>query len=138
MFNDVFLFIVNIIVDLFLFKYFKEDIQHKFETRGPNADNSNLIKSKKNIDRMLILTGLIFFLSHMPEFCVTLMRLIFRENILKFCENYNTCGILNDEARFFTLISVVFQFYILLLYNRNFRDSFGNLFDRIKFFCCKK
>ena len=131
-FNDIVLFVFNVVLDLILLKYFKKDLQHKFDTRSPNADNSDLIRSKTNIDRMIITTGLVYFVSHMPEFCVTLGLLIYRENVRNFCTNYNACLILNDEARFFALISILFQFYILLLYSRNFRESFLNLLDRLK------
>ncbi len=133
-FNDIALFTCNILIDLILLRFFKKDLKHKVDTRSPNADNSDLIRSKKNIDRMIMTTGLIYFVSHMPEFCVTIGLLVFRERVRNFCTNYNACLVLNEEARFFTLISILFQFYILLLYNRNFRESFFDLLERFKLF----
>ena len=65
-----------------------------------------------------------------PSFVWPLVLLVFRERVRHFCTNYNACLILNEEARFFTLISILFQFYILLLYNRNFRESFFDLLER--------
>ena len=106
------------------------ELKKKQELRGANADNADIKKHQNNVDNMILLNGLAYSVSHVPEFIVSLLLLIFRHKLLKFCKKYNSCQLVKDEAKSLTLISSVCQFYILLAFNENFRTVFKNMFSR--------
>jgi len=89
-------------------------------------------KSKKNINRMILITNLIYALAHMPEFISTIMPVLFFKKISKFCQRIS-CDILNEEAQFFCLISIVCQFYIFIKFKKTFKTSLNDLILRTFF-----
>ena len=128
--NDLLFCLLSLVIDIILLKCVSIELKHKTLTRGPHADNKDLDKSQKNVNRMVLSNGFIYFLSHLPEFSMTLCLLIFRERLVKFCTKNNACDLLREEAACLTLIASVFQFYVLLIFNENFRKNFKELFQR--------
>jgi hypothetical protein len=131
-FNDILMFIFNIALDLFMLKYFNQVIDHKISLRNPNADNTDLLNKKKKVNRLVILNGFLFFISHMPEFIIAILLLSFREKITHFCTHQIPCDLLNEEAQFFNLISIMCTFYLLLIFERNFEESFHSKMKQLK------
>jgi hypothetical protein len=127
--NDLLFCLLNLVIDIILLKCVRKELKHKSVIRGPHADNKDLDKSQKNVDRMVLSNGLIYFLSHVPEFSMTLCLLLFRKRLVKFCTQNNACDLLREEASCLTLIASVFQFYVLLIFNETFRKSFKELFQ---------
>ena len=128
--NDLLFCLLSLLIDIILLKCVSKELKKKILIRGPRADNKDLDKSQKNVDRMVLSNGFIYFLSHVPEFSMTLGLLIFRERLVKFCTKNNACDLLREEATCLTLIASVFQFYVLLIFNENFRKNFKELFQR--------
>jgi hypothetical protein len=131
-FNDILFFVFNIALDLFMLKYFNQAIDHKISLRKSNADNTDLLNKKKKINRLVILNGILFFISHMPEFIISILLLSFKEKITHFCTNQVPCDLLNEVAQFFNLISIMCTFYLLLIFDRNFKESFHSRVNQLK------
>jgi hypothetical protein len=111
-------------LDLFMLKYFNQVIDHKISLRKSNADNTDLLNKKKKVKRLVIVNVILLFFSHMPEFIIAILLLSFRDKITHFCTNQIPCDLLNEEAQFFNLISIMCTFYLLLIFDRNFEESF--------------
>ena len=131
-FNDIILFIFNIALDLLMLKYFNQVIDHKISLRNPSADNTDLLNKKKKVNRLVIVNGILFFISHMPEFIISILLLSFRDKITHFCTHQIPCDLVNDEAEFFNLISIMCTFYLLLIFDRNFEESFYSKLKQFK------
>ena len=138
--NDIVCFIIVILIDWCLLKYFNKNMEHKLHQ---NVSENHLIeiqKSKKNVNRMVVLNGLIYALSHLPEFVTRILLVCFAKKLSNFCSEKLSCDLANEEAQFFCLISIFSQFFIFLNFNKNFRSSFGDLKDvfvrkiKLKFF----
>ncbi len=84
-----------------MLKYFNQVINHKISLRNPSADNTDLLNKKKKVKRLVIVNGILFFISHMPEFIIAILLLSFRDKITHFCTNQIPCDLLNEEAQFF-------------------------------------
>ena len=84
-------------------------------------------KCKKSVNRMILFNSLIYILSHLPEFTITLLLIVYAEKISNFCQNKFSCDLLNEEAEFFGLISIVCQFYVFKIFDKNFNTSFAHL-----------
>jgi hypothetical protein len=115
-----------------MLKYFNQAIDHKISLRNLNADNTDLLNKKKKVNRLVILNGILFFISHMPEFIIAILLLSFREKITNFCTHQIPCDLLNEEAQFFNLISIMCTFYLLLIFDRNFKESFHSRVKQLK------
>jgi hypothetical protein len=137
-FNDIILFLLNIGIDLFLLKYFHLNIDHKIRLRNIHADNSDLIKKKKKINRMVLANGVVFFISHMPEFVATMINLYFNKYISVCYYMGFSCELLSEISQFFSLIYINFAFYFLLIFDNNFREGFVCLKNKMKSKCWKK
>jgi len=130
--NDILFFVFNIALDLFMLNYFNQAINHKISLRKSNADNTDLLNKKKKVNRLVVLNGILFFISHMPEFIISILLLSFRDKITNFCTHLIPCDLLNEEAQFFNLISTMCTFYLLLIFDRNFKESFHSRVKQIK------
>lgn len=131
-FNGIILFSLNILIDAFLLKYFNQEMKQKISIRSQNADNADLLGKSKKVKRLVIANGVLFFVSHLPDFVISILRLSFRQAIANFCTYHISCDLINEEGNFFNSLSIVLTFYLLLLFDRNFKESFDHLKDNFK------
>ena len=118
-------------IDLCLLKNYYKHLESKLRHIVLGPDHlRNIQKSKKNINRMIVWNSFIYLLAHLPEFVSTFLLISYAKAILQFCFDKISCDLINEEAEFFSLISIVGQFLIFLRFNKNFRASFVNLFSR--------
>ena len=68
-----------------LLKYFNAEIDHKISLRNPKSNNNDLLNKKKKVNKMVIANGIVFFISHLPDFIVTILILSFKKKISNFC-----------------------------------------------------
>ena len=87
---------------------------------------------------MILFNSFIYVLSHLPEFIITLLLIIYSKNISNFCKNKFSCDLLNEEAEFFGLISIVCQFYVFKIFDKNFKRSFNGLKSNVYYFLLRK
>ena len=143
--NDIFFFILNLIIDFLLIKHFNRNLDKKSMITtttttttqsemmsAASADDSEISKKKQNLNHMVLTNGLVYLMSHLPEFLVTLVRISFEKKIAHFCTEKLSCDLINQEAEVFTLISIVSQLYIFLWFNKNFQLSRDDLIDKLK------
>jgi hypothetical protein len=125
--NDVLFVILNISVDLILLVKFKQHMDGKLRQISDVMQRHEIEKSKKNVNRMILFNSLIYIFSHLPEFTTTLLLIVYAEKISNFCLNKFSCDLLNEEAEFFGLISIVCQFYVFKIFDKNFKSSFSQI-----------
>ena len=125
--NDILCIFLNVLIDLILLTKFKQHMESKLKQINDLAQHKLIEKSKKNLNRMILFNSFIYVLSHLPEFLVTLLLIIYSKAISNFCKNKFSCDLLNEEAEFFCLISIVCQFYVLRNFDKNFKRSFEEL-----------
>jgi hypothetical protein len=99
----------------------------KLKQISDEAQRKIIEKSKKNINRMILFNSFIYIISHLPEFTMTLVLIVYAKKISNYCLNKFSCDLLNEEAEFFGLISIVFQFYIFKIFDKNFKTSFQQM-----------
>jgi hypothetical protein len=128
--NDIFCVILNVIIDLVLVYKFKKHLKRKLSQINDIAQRKNIEKSKKSINRMVLVNGCIYVLSHLPEFLASLLLIVFAKEISKFCTHRFSCDLVNEEAASFSLISIVCQFYVFKVFDKNFKQSFRDLKTR--------
>ena len=93
--------------------------------------HKSIQKSKKNVNRMVLINSIIYIVSHMPEFLVTLILIVNAKKISEFSKYRFSTDLLNEEAAFFSLVSITGQLYIFLIFDKNFKESFKDLANRL-------
>ena len=58
---------------------------------------------------------------------MTLLLIVYSRKISNFCFNKFSCDLLNEEAEFFGLISIVGQFYVFKNFDKHFKRSFEQI-----------
>ena len=133
--NDVLFLILNITVDIFLVKNFNSHLRKKSHLKNDeiiDLDSHKDIKlKKKNLNRMIVINGLVYTMSHVPEFISSVLLVVYGNKIAVFCFEKLSCDLINEEAAFFGLISIVFQFVIFYIFDKNFYGSYLDIKARV-------
>ena len=87
---------------------------------------------------MIVTNGLLYFVSHAPEFTMTLILLILDKYLANSCLEDVSCVELIDIAQVFNFMSMGFQILVFKHFDKNFRSSLSNVLDRILLKCRKK
>jgi hypothetical protein len=126
--NDIVFVCINIIFDLLILKQFRDKLKNKDKVKKlTDKDKSDQKKQKDHINKMVIVNSILYLISHMPEFVVSILLIIYTRKISNFCLNNLSCDLINEEAEFFNIMSIVFQFYVFKAFNKNFDDSYLDL-----------
>jgi len=68
---------------------------------------------------------------------MTLLLVVFAKSLSNFCNYKNSCDLLNDESEFLNLISIVCQFYVFKIFDKNFKISLSDLKANLRHFIFK-
>jgi hypothetical protein len=126
--NDITFLILSIYLDVFLFKTFKKEMANKKKILNTSKFD-DLKKKQDDVVKMIIINGLIYATSHLPVFFLSLLLIIYSKTIFKFCTYKYSCDLINEIAKFFCLIPMLLQFFILVRFNFNFRKSFKDILE---------
>ena len=129
--NDGFLVILNLVVDMLLLRNFHRRLDNKSRYIVDSDQHKNIQKSKKKINRMVFCNGVLYICAHLPGSVTTLLLIVYAKKIEKFCNFNFSCDLMREEAEFFSIVSIVFQFYIFKAFDKNFQTSFRNLKKRL-------
>ncbi len=126
-FNVIVFVVLNLFFDIILLKQFDKNMKKKVHLETSLNRMKDIKKKTKKLTKMVVVNGILYFISHAPEFVSTLLLLIFSKKLLHFCNERISCDIINEEAEFFIIISMISNFFIFKHFNKNFRDSFRQL-----------
>ena len=130
--NDVLVSVIVLIVDLFLLKHVRQDMVDKSKVMNDESSQRKFRECTKNTNRLVVTSGILFCLAHTPEFVFTILMTAYRKEITNFCAERLSCDLVNEETLVFYLFSMCGQIFVLLKFNSRFRETFMNLFTRIK------
>ena len=131
--NNILFFVVNMVIDILLIKDLRETIKHKqqLSVKSLHSQNQNEeLKSKEmNAKRMVIITNLVYIVSYAPEFVSTILAIVFSKGVSFMNYNFST-NLVNEICEVFGLVALMFNFYIFLIFNKNFRTSFNEIKEK--------
>ena len=91
----------------------------------------HVIQLKEKANMLILSNGLLLFVSHVPEFGVTLFLLVYVNEMSEYCLNFLSCNeLIIEMAHSFNFFTVAFQFFIYKKFDKNFSESFSNLLER--------
>ena len=123
--RGIVLFALNLLIDISLFVVYRGEIKQKKRLASVRTDE--LDKKRNKLARMIIISGVCYFVSHFPEFLTTVYLTAYAKKISKFCLYTFSCEIVAENAQFFCLVSMCAQFFILRRFNTNFLASWREM-----------
>ena len=138
--DNILFFVINIVIDVGLIQFTNQNLERKRRlfTGGETRDLSQAITLKKNVTKMIIVNGLLYFVSHVPEFIFTVFMLFLSTELASTCGGKVSCIELNDIAKTLNFFSMGFQIFVFKHFDRNFCNSLDNLLDRFLYKYKKK
>ena len=131
-FNGILCVVLNLFIDICLSKVFNNEIKKKTRLDISKLKIDELKKKMEKLSKMIIANGVIYFLSHIPKFVTTLLLLIFANKLKKYCHERLSCDLINEEAEFFAIFSMIANFYIYKCFNSQFNESYCDLKAKFK------
>jgi len=128
--NGIVFFVLVLAIDLCLLRSVQKDLKKKSKQFTDQVHRDEILQSSKNINRMVVTNGVVYVLAHLPEFLVTILLIAFSSKLANFCKENLSCDLINEEAGFFSLISIAGQFFIFIKFNKTFKESFFDLTSR--------
>jgi hypothetical protein len=133
-FNNIIFFFVSFVIDLNLIRLSNENLKSKKNLFPPDeAHVAEALRFKEKINRMIIVNGLFYFVSHFPEFLVTLLLIIYRKALEHHCFTLFSCVDLTEISQSLNFVMIFAQFFLFKKFDKNFNDSFQNLWNRVFF-----
>ena len=116
--NNVLFLVLSACVDILMIRFSNKLISIKSKMHCPHLDEA--VKCKENLNKMIIVNGALFFFSHVPEFVVTVLLLVFKKRLAEFCYQFFKCTEIVEIAQTFHLVSIAFQFFVFKHFDHNF------------------
>ena len=132
--NNILFFFLTLIIDILLISFVGKNLVKKKALIIDKKKIKEAVKLKENVNKMVIRNGFLFIVSHFPEFVTTIFLTISRKTIASVCLSSLSCGEIIEITQITNFISIVFQIFIFLKFDRNFAESFNDLKDRFLMF----
>lgn len=129
--NNIIFFILTIILDIVLLNGITDVIRHKKKVIE-NLKLEEEEKKKKKLSIMILINGIVYIISHLPEFLTMTLLIIYQRDMSEFCLQRIRCDKLNEMAQFFNYISIILQFSINKNFNKIFSETYQEIINRIK------
>ena len=126
-FNNIIFIFLSVIIDVSLIKFTNKFLKSKMALIKDEKHLYDIVKYKQKLNKMIITNGSLYFFSHVPEFLVTILLMVYRKRLAQFCYYFFTCAELIEMAQVFSFVSVSAQVFIFLYFDHNFRESFLDL-----------
>ena len=128
-FNGILFLTLSLIIDIYLVYTFRDEMRQKSLLEFNKAKSEEFKKKIEKVTKMVLINSFVYFVSHAPIFVTTILLIAYAKRMAIFCTERMSCDLINEEAQFFCLISISFQFFIFFKCNKNFRESFDELFS---------
>ena len=125
--NIAFLFL-SVFIDICLIKFSNDNLMRKLALFTDVNVINEAKKFKKRINKMIISFGILYFLSHVMEFTVAVLFLVFSRQLKDFCYYSFYCNEVIELVQTFNFLSVSLQFFFFKRFDRNFSHTFNQIF----------
>ena len=129
--NDVLFFLITIIFDIFLINGINLFIKRK-KNLIENFVEDEDAKKRNKLSKMIIINNIIYLISHLPEFLLTISLIIFPDQIYFLCTKNFKCENFNELAQVFIFISIISQLSLNKSFNKIFCESYENIFLKLR------
>jgi len=127
--NIAFLFF-SVFIDIFLIKFSNDTLKRRLKLFTDVEVIHNTKEFKKRINKMILAYGILYLSSHLLEFIVAILFLVFNEQLKDFCYYSFHCIEIIELVQTFNFLSVSLQFFLFKRFDRNFSETYDGIFKK--------
>jgi hypothetical protein len=133
--NNIIILIISVTIDVCMIRFANKNYQHSIQLFHDQKHLDEALEHKKKILKLIIINGLLFFFSHIPEFVSTVLLIIYNKELIDFCYfSMITCTDINEIFETFSILSISLQFFVYKHFDNNFYESYKDLKQKLKTF----
>jgi hypothetical protein len=129
-FNNIIFFFISIFIDICMIRFVNRNYKHKKEMNLDAKHIEEALGQKKKIRKLVITNGILYFFSHILEFVLTILVIVFEDDLKTFCFTSFSCADILELFETFGFISMCLQFFVFNHFDHNFIESGKNLFEK--------
>ena len=123
-FDNILFLLISVILDVLLVRFSNELLKKKQILISSEKVLTQALIYKETVNKMIITNGTLYFMSHVPEFVITVILIVLEKKLAHFCNYMFSCTKIIEIAQSFNALSISLQFFIFyLLFDKNFRQS---------------
>jgi hypothetical protein len=130
--NHIVFFIVNIVIDICLIQYTHAEVKRKKQSNLNEKMINDAIRIRSKVNRMVLTNGILYLLSHAPEFSIDIFLMVCRKRFDKFCAFEFNCENIREMTETFIMLSMSMQMFVFLKFDKNFKSvsEISNIFKK--------
>ena len=134
-FDNILFIIISIIIDILLIRFSNKLLKNKkiLHNDNNNTHLAEALRYKETINKMIITNGTLYFVSHVPEFVITVALIVMEKKLAQYCLYFFSCTRWIDVAQSFNVLSLCLQFFIFLAFDKNFAKRLMHLIHHLGF-----
>ena len=125
--NNIIYLFISVIIDVLLINFSNRNLERKKKLTNEKEQLEHAIKLKEKVNKMVITNGSLYFVSHFPQFLITLILFVYKSRLSSVCFYYIPCNEFLELMQTFNLISIGFQFFIFKKFDKNIHESYKDL-----------
>jgi len=125
--NNMLFIIFSIIVDIGLYRFAKQYVKEKTHMFHDQKHKDEALEHQKKINNLILINGILYFLSHFPEFITTILVISFDGQLKEFQFLYYSNNNFVEISEAFGLLAISLQFFVLNYFDNNFINSFKQM-----------
>ena len=125
--NNVVYVFLSAIIDILLINFSNRNLKRKKLLTHDKEKLDEALRLKEKINKMIVTNGLLYFVSHFPQFFLALVLLAYKKKLSAFCTYSFLCNEFLEVTQTFNLLSIAFQFFIYKKFDKNIRECFYEL-----------
>ena len=130
--NNIVYLCVSVLIDILLIHFTNNNLKHKLHLTNDAKILNEAIKFKRKVNKMIVVNGILYFVSHAPQFVVILGFFVLKKKLNGFCYFYFQCDDFLEILQTFSLVVISFSFFIYKKFDNNIRASYTDIMKRLK------
>ena len=125
--NYIVFFVISCVIDVLMVRFTNENLERKLHLSHDQTHINEAINLKKNITKMILINGILYFVSRVPDFILTFAFVIFKHKFTLFCFYFFNCEKILELTQTLIFLPISLNLFVFLRFDHHFRNSFHEL-----------
>jgi hypothetical protein len=122
-------------IDVCMIRFANKNYQHSIQLFHDQKHVDEALEHKKKIRKLIIINGILYFFSHIPEFVSTVLMIVFKKELEYFwAYSFLSWTEMNEIFETLSIFSISLQFFVYKHFDNNFDESYQDLKQKLKTF----
>jgi hypothetical protein len=126
--NNIVFFFISVTIDIFMIRFANKKYQHSIQLFHDQKHLDEALEHRRKIRKLIVINGILYFFSHIPEFVSTVLFIVFKKQLEYFCFfSFLSCTEMNEIFETLSIFSISLQFFVYKHFDKNFYESYQDL-----------